>query len=160
MGRALASDQGFPECPSRSIGTFSAMTSEDRSSLELHTISLRSGVHLLTVRGELDCAGADELREALDRLAEGDVVVDVADLRIEDWSGLAPIARAARPIRASGRELTVVCKDNPTIADFLRSAGVSIADDQEKALRYVFGGRLLRRVREHAMLAARALDST
>lgn len=133
------------------------MASEDLRNLELRVTSLRTGVSLVTVRGELG-ASAHELGEALDRLPEGDVILDIGDLRIGDWFALAAVARATRPIRASGRELTVVC-DDPTIGDFLRSAGVSIADDQERALRYLFGRRLLRLVREHAMLRARTGDS-
>ncbi len=62
---------------------------------------------VVTPRGELDMATADELRAALDA-AQGPLTLDLSGLRFLDTSGLRLVLETAEQARRDRRELTVL----------------------------------------------------
>jgi anti-sigma B factor antagonist len=65
----------------------------------------------LTLAGDLDLATAQLLHKQLDRAmrGKGTVVIDLSGLRFIDSSGLTVLVRAERQLRASARQLVLVC---------------------------------------------------
>jgi anti-anti-sigma factor len=60
------------------------------------------GVHIVHLSGELDMVNAEALRAKLHDIAGSTVVVDLADLRFCDSSGLAALLGARDAITAEG----------------------------------------------------------
>lgn len=75
----------------------------------------RDGLAVVAVNGELDCATAPELAEALAPLAEpGKVVlVDLRDTDFVDCAGIAPLVAAAQRQREMGGRLILDSREGP-----------------------------------------------
>lgn len=73
------------------------------------TVSAESDRNTVVFSGELDLAGVESARQALDRAEEGDgmVVLDLSGLTFIDSTGLEVILRAARRAQETGRRLVV-----------------------------------------------------
>jgi anti-sigma B factor antagonist len=68
------------------------------------------GATVLRIGGELDAVSVTEIRPVIDSLVEKQpprVVVDLADLRLIDSSGVGSIVSLYRRVRAQGGTLTV-----------------------------------------------------
>ena len=121
----------------------------EQADLRVRSVSVRSGVQLVSAEGELDVSTAPELERELDRVpAAADVIVDVGRARFADAAALRVLRRAAERLRRQGNELTVVTEDKAGARTLLRSEGVAVAEAHEPAMRYLLGRRLLRRLRE------------
>lgn len=87
----------------------------------------------LVVRGEIDLAGAEELREALARLAadsDGSAVLDLRAVTYCGALGLRLVLRADDDCRASGTGLVVLASPAVRrIADLVRPRGLDLRDD-------------------------------
>jgi anti-anti-sigma factor len=108
--------------------------------------ALGDGVHVFTVRGELDLNTAPELEGPLDEvLAAGDpvsVVIDLSKCEFIDSTGIALIVRAWRRLdgqdngEAEGR--LVLCCSNDQVQRLLKITGVESSipmfGDREDAL--------------------------
>ncbi|MFJ9444723.1 STAS domain-containing protein [Kitasatospora sp. NPDC101235] len=82
---------------------------------------------VLTLRGELDLYSADDLRTALDAALEPPgtvVVIDCAELRFCDSSGLDALLRAQAGAAASGSRIELA-RIRPMILRMLELAGVA-----------------------------------
>jgi len=88
-------------------------------------IAVREGPEgtVVTPRGELDMATADELRAALDA-AQGPLTLDLSGLRFLDTSGLRLVLETAEQARRDRRELTVV-PGTPAVQRLFEVAGVA-----------------------------------
>lgn len=74
----------------------------------LHIQVFASGdAHVVRLRGELDIASAGKLRDALTRLADSSVVVDISGVSFLDAGALSALLAARRDVQAKGSELTV-----------------------------------------------------
>jgi len=73
------------------------------------TVSSETDRSTVVFAGELDMAGVERAREALERAEEasGMVVLDLSGLTFIDSTGLEVILRAARRAQESGRRLVV-----------------------------------------------------
>jgi anti-anti-sigma factor len=63
--------------------------------------------HLVSVRGELDLAGADYLRCLLLETAGSTVVLDLSELRLIDAAGIGAVVEAEQEIRRRGHRLEI-----------------------------------------------------
>ena len=121
----------------------------EQAGLRVRTVAVRTGVQLVSAEGALDVSTAPRLERELERVpAAADVIVDVGRARLGDATALGVLRRAAARLRRRGNELTVVCEGQPAVRTLLRSEGVAVAEGHERALRYLLGRRLLRRLRE------------
>ena len=68
-------------------------------SFDVETVN---GDHLVYLRGELDLANAERLKDALIEAGRSTVVVDLSDLTFTDSSGIAALLAARRTITADG----------------------------------------------------------
>lgn len=59
-------------------------------------------VHIVSLHGQLDLANADEVRDALIRVAGSTVVVDLTDVQFLDSSGIAALLSARKKILQAG----------------------------------------------------------
>jgi anti-sigma B factor antagonist len=66
-----------------------------------------SGQREIRVVGELDLAVADQLREAIERSPSAQTLVDLADCRFIDSTGIAVLVRAHQGATDEGRLLVV-----------------------------------------------------
>jgi anti-sigma B factor antagonist len=74
-------------------------------------VSASGDTHRIDVRGELDLASREVLREALDGVLEtgrGDVDVELSGMTFCDSTGLCVLLTAHRELRAAGRRLRLV----------------------------------------------------
>lgn len=126
------------------------MKSEASEALQVRTTSIRTGIHLVAASGELDRTSVDRLRRELDRLpTASDVVVDIDGLYLADSDSFALLVQVVGRQRRLGKELTVVCERQPTTRSVLRRAGLDVAEEHDKAIRYLMGVKLMKRLREH-----------
>jgi anti-sigma B factor antagonist len=82
---------------------------------------------LVTPHGELDLAGAPQLREALsDALSEGRVnlLMDLRSVTFIDSTGLGVLVGAGKKAYGLGGSMRIVC-DNPRISKLLALTGIS-----------------------------------
>ena len=68
---------------------------------------LESGQREIQVAGELDLAVAEQLREAIERSASAQTLVDLSECRFIDSTGIAVLVRAHRSASGEGRLLAV-----------------------------------------------------
>lgn len=74
------------------------------------------GIHVVAVSGELDVAGAPEVRTALALATSGRagaLVLDLSDVSFIDSTGLGTLLRADDQLRADGVRMIVVCPPGP-----------------------------------------------
>ncbi|HSD82066.1 MAG TPA: STAS domain-containing protein [Solirubrobacteraceae bacterium] len=74
------------------------------------------GIHVVAVSGELDVAGAAEVRTALALATSGRagaLVLDLSDVSFIDSTGLGTLLRADDRLRADGVRMIVVCPPGP-----------------------------------------------
>jgi len=72
---------------------------------------------VLQIRGELDAVSVPEIRAELDRVVDErhrNVIVDLADLRVIDSSGVGALVSLYKRVRAAGGLITVTrLRDQP-----------------------------------------------
>mgnify|MGYP001602169853 CR=1 FL=1 len=80
---------------------------------------------VLRVSGELDIASSPDLRETLTEVARGEcnVVLDLADLRFMDSTGLSVIIAALKRLRERSFDL-VLCAPQPPVRRTLEICGL------------------------------------
>jgi anti-sigma B factor antagonist len=78
-----------------------------RQIFRLSERDLPTGQREIQVAGELDLAVAERLREALERCQGPHVLVDLADCRFIDSTGIATLVRAHQSAAGEGRLLAV-----------------------------------------------------
>jgi anti-sigma B factor antagonist len=111
---------------------------------------LDDGVHVVTVRGELDLGSAPDLEPALGQaVAAGDasVLIDLSECEFIDSTGIALIVRAWQRIDTSaagdGSGRLVICSDNAQVRRVLEITGlehsISIHESREQALQALRG---------------------
>ena len=66
------------------------------------------GAEIVRVRGELDLTNTTVLEEALARLAEADVILDLSGLAFVDSAGIRTIDAARKRLRQSDQTLVLV----------------------------------------------------
>lgn len=74
------------------------------------------GIHVVAVSGELDVAGAAEVRTALALATSGRagaLVLDLSDVSFIDSTGLGTLLRADDRLSADGVRMIVVCPPGP-----------------------------------------------
>lgn len=84
------------------------------------------GYAVITLRGELDAATADQAydyaRQIIDR-SSGSVILDLAGLSFCDARGLRTLVRLAADMRAAGRQISL-SSPQPPILKVMRITGV------------------------------------
>jgi anti-anti-sigma factor len=98
---------------------------------------------LISVAGELDLHSVDPLREALEAAIvadDGDVVVDLGDVRFLDSIALGILANAATRLRQQGRLLSVVAAREESLTPFVLS-GLDRLIALRRTLEETFAGR-------------------
>lgn len=102
------------------------------------------GALVLALRGEVDMATADVVKQAAARASGTDgyrcLVVDLSEVSFMDSSGLHAIADAHRAMQAAGGQVRVV-NDSPSLARIFELIGLNrlltIVADRESALAVV-----------------------
>ncbi len=82
---------------------------------------LAPGVSLVSLRGEFDLAAAPALREQLLEILSdrsSDVVVDLSEVTVIDSSTLGVLLMALRALKAEGRSLSLVARDERVMKTF------------------------------------------
>lgn len=85
------------------------MTTEGNPDFCVHVVPDSDGV-CVKLKGELDIAGAPQLRDSLAQLAKEpgcSILVDVADLTYLDSTGISVLVVAAKRVRSEGGIFTV-----------------------------------------------------
>lgn len=75
---------------------------------------VRAGARIVTIRGELDLGGADQVRGPLESAAADTsrpLVIELSDCTFIDSTGLATILHVTRPMRDGGASVTFACPD-------------------------------------------------
>jgi anti-anti-sigma regulatory factor len=122
----------------------------DSPQLRLRTTAIRTGVQLVTAKGELERSTVPELERELAAVpVAADVIVDLDEAEIADAAPLGVLRLRAARLRELGNELTVVCERDAGARTLLKRDGVSVSANHDGALRYLLGRRLLRRLRGH-----------
>jgi anti-anti-sigma factor len=88
---------------------------EREGQFEVDTSSA-GGEHTLTLRGELDIATADQLTEALGRVAPGageQLTIDLSGVGFMDSTGLRVLIAANADAKAAGYGLLIVTGESP-----------------------------------------------
>lgn len=89
------------------------------------SVAEEGGRAVLTVVGEVDLVAAPELRELLLRhLAEGPVLLDLAELQFLDSSGVRVLSHALRACETEGWELRVQPELTPPVRQVLEMTGM------------------------------------
>jgi anti-sigma B factor antagonist len=82
-----------------------------------YATSLENDALVLYIRGELDAATVEAIRDSLDRVATArhrSVIVDLSGLRVIDSSGIGSIVSLYKRVRAYGGQVAVRgAKDQP-----------------------------------------------
>jgi anti-anti-sigma factor len=98
--------------------------------LELGFKRTADGQAMVSVRGELDIATAEQahsyLRRILDGEKKGKVILNLADLTFCDAAGLGVLAQAAGHARSTGRTLRVTAA-RPSLVRIMRITGMDEA---------------------------------
>ena len=84
-------------------------TTENHPNFRMNVVAVADGV-CVKLEGELDIAGAPELRDSLARLSEEpgcSILVDLADLTYLDSTGISVLVVAAKRVRSEGGSFTV-----------------------------------------------------
>lgn len=92
--------------------------------LQVHVEDL-DGTCVIRLRGELDFACTDRVREALRRAEEGDsaaILIDLENLRFIDSAGLALLLEVSR--RSNGSQRIWMTRGNGHVARMLRLTGL------------------------------------
>ena len=86
--------------------------------LQVGTESPQDGVHVVTLRGELDVATVPAFRDVLNPLAENEAVeaicVDLTEVTFIDSTGLMTLLNALRRVVRRDARLVLACS-NPTV---------------------------------------------
>lgn len=109
-----------------SDGAMAIADIQQSAQLDLSYRLVTGGQAVITMRGELDIATADQaysyIRDVLDR-RRGSVTVDVEGLTFCDASGLGALARIASYARRTGRQLHLI-KARPALQRIMRITGL------------------------------------
>jgi anti-sigma B factor antagonist len=112
---------------------------------EATAAQLDDGVHVISVRGELDLSNAGNLEPALGEAiasGEGSVLIDLTECEFIDSTGIALIVRAWQRLDSAaegeGRGRFVICSDNTQVRRVLEITGLehsmSIHENRDQAL--------------------------
>jgi anti-sigma B factor antagonist len=82
------------------------------------------GIHIVSLHGELDMASADGLAEALVEVAGSTVVVDLADLKFMDSSGIGALVVARRRVLSEGMGQLVVTRPTEIVRKAMEIVGL------------------------------------
>jgi anti-anti-sigma factor len=102
-------------------------------------VSVEGTIHVVTVRGELDAATADQLKAAFDsECREADaILVDLDNCEFVDSTGLATLVSASTEIEDRGGSFAICCAV-PQVARLFEitgaASGLGLASDREAAL--------------------------
>jgi len=98
----------------------------------------RDGASLVTARGELDLAVADELSAVLDSAQAPTLVLDLRDVTFIDSSGLSVIVAAHQRARAAGARFALVVTRPSPVHRLLELCGLAqtltLIDDPDTLL--------------------------
>lgn len=90
-------------------------------------VSLRDGIVIARVVGEIDASNANELRLALTDVTQNDafgIVLDLSDVSYIDSAGIHLLYRLGESLSNRGQTLRVVIPPHSPPSDSLRLAGV------------------------------------
>jgi anti-sigma B factor antagonist len=81
------------------------------------------GAEVVELRGEVDFANAESVRDALSGTTAPTVIVDLGAVDFVDSAGLRALDEANRTLRAAGRALALVAPPGSRAASTFRVAG-------------------------------------
>ena len=82
------------------------------------------GLHIVSLHGELDMASAGGLAEALVEVAGSTVVVDLADLKFMDSSGIGALVVARSRVLSKGMGQLVVSRPTEIVRKAMEIVGL------------------------------------
>lgn len=121
-------------------------------SFEVSTEIVDSGIHRISVRGELDLGTAPNLEKALTAARSGEgisILIDLSECEFIDSSGVSLIVNGWRDLeQKGGSEQLVLCCPKDQVKRLLKITGVegsiSIHDGMAEALRELRGNETAR----------------